>query len=340
MKVVVIRFSSLGDCVLLCPFLGHLKHSGVQEITVVTRRAFAEVFAAATSVDRVIAIDDKAGWRGIRQIVGSLRNRGNLVIDAHASTRSRLVAAGLGGAVCSVKKYYRQRLALILFKKPCRIPTIAERYSALGEQLGLPPVSEATGGIDVPALVMERIGRKLVGDDSPLVAVAPGSRWPMKRWGAAKFAELVRRLVDNHGCRVVLLGDERDANATRTIASGLEGRVTDLTGSTGILEAAAAIRHSIAFIGNDSGLMHLAEAVDVPVIALFGPTVEEFGYFPSLPASRVVERDIPCRPCSRNGSRPCPKGTQECLVEIPVAPVEKAFADLAKAPAPVHGVSR
>jgi heptosyltransferase-2 len=94
------------------------------------------------------------------------------------------------------------------------------------------------------------------------------------------------------------------------------------------MEAAAVIQGAATFIGNDSGLMHLAEAVGVPVIALFGPTVEAFGYYPSLGASRVVERDISCRPCSRNGSRRCPKGTQECLTAIPVEPVAEAFADL------------
>ena len=66
----------------------------------------------------------------------------------------------------------------------------------------------------------------------------------------------------------------------------------------------------------------------VPVLGLFGPTVEAFGYFPTGAGSRVFEREIGCRPCSRNGSRRCPKGTQECLVEVPVAPVERALADL------------
>ena len=84
--------------------------------------------------------------------------------------------------------------------------------------------------------------------------------------------------------------------------------------------------------------MHLAEAVGVPVLALFGPTVDAFGYYPSRPDSKVVERDIPCRPCSRNGSRTCPRGTQECMVEIDVDTVENAFSDLVSGTGPSHYV--
>jgi heptosyltransferase-2 len=63
------------------------------------------------------------------------------------------------------------------------------------------------------------------------------------------------------------------------------------------------------------------------VVALFGPTVESFGYFPSLPGSRVIERNLACRPCSRNGSTPCPKGTVECLRAIGPESVLATVAD-------------
>ena len=152
----------------------------------------------------------------------------------------------------------------------------------------------------------------------------------MKQWGIDKYTELAKRIVDKHGCRLILVGDSKDGKAAERIATALGDRAIDLTGRTGIIETAAAIQRSFAFVGNDSGLMHVAEAVGVPVVALFGPTVEAFGYYPSLEASQVVERDLPCRPCSRNGSRNCPKGTQECLTGIPVEPVEDAFNELVR----------
>jgi heptosyltransferase-2 len=338
MKIVVIRFSSLGDCTLLCPFLDHLKSHGATEIAVVTKRAYIELFAAVRAVDRIVAIDDKAGWRGLAQVVRSLRNRGYRVIDAHNNWRSRVVARGLGGSAARIRKYYRERVGLILFKRRSEIPTVSARYSALGERLGFPRMATAAGGIQVPKKTIDAVGARLPRTGSKIVAMAPGSRWPMKQWGVEKFAAVARRITDEYNCHIVLLGDREDEEVAERVSSGLGSNVTNLAGRTGILEAAAAIQHAIAFIGNDSGLMHVAEAVGVPVVAVFGPTVEAFGYYPSLAASKVIERDIGCRPCSRNGSRPCPKGTQECMTGIPVEPVVEAFTDLVEERGPAHRV--
>ncbi len=338
MKVFVIRFGALGDCILLCPFLRHLKASGIDDVTVVTKRAYAGLFAAAVGVDRVVAITEGAGARGLWQVVRSHRADDAALIDAHGSTRSRILGMGLGGSGVRIKKYYPQRLGLILLKRPCRIPRVVERYSELGESLGLPPMKARVGGIEVPASAKRAADSLLAGVAGDMVCLAPGSRWPMKTWGVENYTELTRRLVFEFGYHVVLVGDKRDAETTAPIAREIRERVTDLIGRTEILETAAVIERSFVFIGNDSGLMHLAEAVGVPVIALFGPTVEAFGYYPSLAESKVVERSIPCRPCSRNGRRPCPRGTQECLAGIPVDSVEEALWDLVEKRGPARYV--
>jgi heptosyltransferase-2 len=227
-----------------------------------------------------------------------------------------------------MKKYYRQRLGLILFKIKRDIPTVSARYSELGEALGFPALEQPAGGIDVPAAVRDRIRTRLAGLEGGTVSVAPGSRWPMKRWGMEKYLALTRLIVERMGLNVVLLGDRTDIETTAPISNAFGRNVINLAGQTSILEAAAVMEHTVAFVGNDSGLMHLSEAVGVPIVALFGPTVENFGYFPSNPRSRVIERGLGCRPCSRNGSRHCPKGTQECLTQIPVESVERALTDL------------
>lgn len=327
MKIVVIRFSSLGDCTLLCPFLDHLKKHGATEITVLTKRRFAELFSAATGVDRIIALEEGSGWRGLKQMVDACGDH-DCVIDAHNTMRSRLVARGLGGADACFNKRYAGKLGLIWLKRRASLPTISRCYSALGERLGFPPMERAAGGIQVTAAAKARRDAMLEHIDGDYVVVAPGSRWSMKRWGDHKYFELARRITKEYGYHIVLLGDRNDKLLTSQIASSLGDKVTDLAGSTSILESAAALARSVAFVGNDSGLMHVAEAVAVPVVAVFGPTVEAFGYFPSLERSRVVERALSCRPCSRNGSRWCPKGTQECMTEISVDSVAEAFDNL------------
>ena len=328
MNVLVIRFSSLGDCILLCPFLEHLKKSGAVEVTIVTKLAYAELFGAATGVDRIVALAPGGGLNGLFAIVRSQRHRDAVVIDAHNNWRSRLLSRGLGGAEARIEKFYRERVELILYKEQHTIPTISERYSALGEPLGMSAMECRPGGIHVPEAARER-ATSLMGDRvRPFVAVAPGSRWPMKEWALDKFEALAEHIAERYDQDIVLLGDASDAAATAQFASRLGERAVDLAGRTSVTECASILERATAFVGNDSGLMHLAEAMDTPVLALFGPTVEAFGYYPSLPGSKVVERALDCRPCSRNGGRDCPLGTQACLRDIPVGAAEEAFADL------------
>jgi len=328
MRILVIRFSSLGDCILLCPLIEHLKAQGADEVAVVTKTVYAELFAAVRGLDRIVALEPAAGLAGIRRVIEACRGRDYLVIDAHNTTRSRLVSMGLGGAEARIKKYYPQRLGLIILKRQTNLPSVGGRYSTLAESLGFPAVEKTVGGIRVPDAARSRVDPLIPQNGRRTVVVAPGSRWPMKQWGEEKFLELTRRMTENYGCNVILIGDEREASTTGRIHGSVTKYTTDLAGRLSIMETAAVIERSEGFLGNDSGLMHLAEAVDVPVLGLFGPTVETFGYYPTAPGSKVMERDIGCRPCSRNGSRRCPKGTQECLVEIPVEPVVRAFADL------------
>ena len=328
MKYLVIRFSSLGDCILLCPLLEHLKATGADEVVVLTKRAYADVFACATGVDRVVALDTSSGPGALWSIGNWFRGADYTVIDAHASWRSRIVGWRVGRVDARIDKDTNDRLGLILFKRDVTLPTMLQRYARLCQPIGLEVPSLLPGGFRVPdgaALT----ARQAMGD-AEFLAIAPGSRWPAKRWhGFARLADALPR-----DTRILLVGDAADRAHTTPIAAALGDRCLDLTGRATLTETAAHIARCRTFIGNDSGLMHLAEAVGVPVVAVFGPTVDAFGYFPSLPASRVVERRLACRPCSRNGATPCPKRTGECLTRIPVDAVAHAVATLGDASAP------
>lgn len=330
MDAFVIRFSSLGDCVLLCPLLERLKQACGGEVVVLTKRAYADLFAAARGVDRVVAIDEGSTLRDLLRIADEWRARGAVVIDAHASWRSRVVAARMGGAAARIEKHTGARLKLIVFKRNVTLPTMLDRYAKLGAVAGAGTAPLAPGGLGIEAELARRAEHAMRGD-TPFVAVAPGSRWPSKRWPG--YAAVCATLAES-GVRILLVGDDRDRAAAAPIAGALQDRCVDLTGRAHLMETAAHLARCRAFLGNDSGLMHLAEAVGVPVVGLFGPTVREFGYFPSLPHSRTIERRLACRPCSRNGATPCPKGTVECLRQIPPHAVVGALTTLFDESAP------
>jgi ADP-heptose:LPS heptosyltransferase len=95
------------------------------------------------------------------------------------------------------------------------------------------------------------------------------------------------------------------------------GRAVSLAGELDLLATAAALVHCEVVVTNDSGLLHVAEAVGRPVVALFGPTSPQFGYAPFRPDSRLLRRPPPCSPCSKNGARPCHRPTHACMDDMP-----------------------
>jgi len=328
MKFLVIRFSSLGDCILLAPLLGHLKQSGAEEVVVLTKRAYADIFACTNGVDRVVALDRPAGAGALWRMAGEFRDRDYTIIDAHASWRSRVAGWRAGHVDARIQKHTRERLGLIVLKRRAVLPTMLERYARLCEPVGITVPRLLPGGLRPPAEAARAASRAMNGDS--FIAVAPGSRWVTKRWNG--FAQLCDMLAGES--KILLVGDAADREFTAPIAKALGGRALDIAGALPLMHAAAHVARCRAFVGNDSGLMHLAEAVGVPVVSLFGPTVEAFGYYPSLPRSRTIERAIACRPCSRNGSTPCPRRTGECLTVIPPATVAGAVLSLFDASAP------
>ena len=115
----------------------------------------------------------------------------------------------------------------------------------------------------------------------------------------------------------VFLGSNKERSLCRRIIRGAELKnAVNLAGKTGILEAAAIVDCCDLLVGNDSGPMHIANAVKTDVIALFGPTDRTLGFFPYRPNDKVFEQDLPCRPCSKHGGPKCPKGHFKCMKDL------------------------
>ncbi len=322
MKVIIIRFGSLGDCILLCPLPRALRDAGASDITIITKAAFAPVFENCDGVDRVLAYDPGQETTRLRTL---LRNAPphDRVVDAHNTMRSRWVARQLGGADGRFSKQYGARLGLIVFKRSAELPTMLQKYQRTAIDAGFAVPTLTPGGLTPPPSAEETAADLLVGVSTQPIAFAPGSRWPSKQWPG--FAELVDKLDPQ--TPIVCLGDNGDRQTCESVAERF-ANVTNLAGKTDLMTTAAILRRSRCLVSNDSGLMHMAEAVGTPVTAVFGPTTEAFGYYPSLPGSRVVERRLACRPCSRNGAIPCPKRNLECLTRIPADAVAQAVREV------------
>jgi heptosyltransferase-2 len=174
----------------------------------------------------------------------------------------------------------------------------------------------------VEALMRE----KLTNPRRPFIALAPGSVWGTKRWPF--YPELALRLVDQFN--IVIVGGNADAEAGDLIVAQVpQGCAVNAAGRVGILGSAAIIGRAEALVTNDSAPQHLASAMNTPTLAIFGPTVPEFGFGPLAERSRVLgHTGLDCRPCDRHGPQKCPLGHWRCMREISADDVAAAAREL------------
>jgi heptosyltransferase-2 len=162
----------------------------------------------------------------------------------------------------------------------------------------------------------------------PLFAVAPGARWATKRWPVARFASVAQTLAQAQQAAVVVLGSAEDSQLAQQLCQQLSVPVLNSTGKLSLMHTAALLQQCRLLLSNDSGLMHMAAALRVPVVAIFGPTVQEFGFYPFKASAEVVSAALACRPCSTKGSMRCPRGHHQCMQQVTAADVLTAASKI------------
>lgn len=330
-NILIVRFSSIGDILLLTPLLRALRRRHPEaRITVVTRAGFAPLLDHNPHLNEVI------GWnpatplaelgRRLRETAFSHR------LDLHGSLRSRALRWHARGRWTTYPKHRVAREILIRAKKDVyrdRRP-VAERYFDAARELDVVP----DGGsleLFLPRTALEAAdaflsGRGL-GTQRQLIAIAPGAAHFTKRWPPHHWIALVRRLIEA-GNDVVALGGPEDLAVGEAVTAAGEERAASAAGAFDLLGSAALLKRVRALVAGDTGLMHLATAVGTPVVALFGPTVEAFGFFPYHAKATVLQRDLSCRPCSSHGGPVCPLKHHRCLQDLQPIDVLEALRRL------------
>ncbi|MGH7699547.1 MAG: glycosyltransferase family 9 protein, partial [Gemmatimonadales bacterium] len=173
----------------------------------------------------------------------------------------------------------------------------------------------------------ERLLRE-AGIGDRFVALAPGSIWGSKRW--PHYAQLACRLASG-GIPIVTVGGPEDAPLGVEIVAAVEragGRAVNACGTLSLREAGALLGQAAVLVTNDSAPLHLAQAVETPTVAIFGPTVPEFGFGPRGPRDEALGvKGLPCRPCHRHGPPACPLGHHRCMRELSVEHVLHAVEE-------------
>ena len=326
--MLLVRFSSIGDIVLTTPLVRALARRHPEaRLVYVTKRAMAPLVADNPHLTQVVALEPDEPVRHLARRLRALTPAPTHGLDLHGSLRSLALRALVRCRWSGYRKRKLARTALIAAKLDlyrARAP-VAERYFEAARALDLRP----DGGppeFFLGSGAKARAGQWLAQRgllDTPLVALAPGAAHATKRWPLAHWIALAERLRAA-GYRPVVLGGPED----RGIAQQLAPQAESAAGEFSLQETGALLARARALVSGDTGVMHMATGVGTPVVALFGPTVEAFGFFPYRARSIVLERDLECRPCSAMGSATCPLGHHRCLVDLAPADVVAAVERL------------
>ena len=365
-KILVIRFGSLGDVLLTAPVITALrrKYTGAEIQYLVHGRYRSLVQRFDPAPDKCIPFPPDTSAAELPAFARNLnREKYDLVIDLHDSLRSRVVRRFLEAPAVKIYRKPRLKRGLLFYlwinSFPADFSVVDEylRYAGLDLQPGERRPRMAIGQSEIEA------ASNKFGLQTGYIAVVPGAAWPQKSWPYQRYVDLLRRTgaqtfeqqsppgmparAEEAGDgQLVLLGGPENAicghieaalseapkNGSHTgglVGAGADG-VLNLQGRTSLDEALAVLAGSRFVIGSDTGLVHAAEATDVPVIMILGPTSQESGARTHHPHSLVHQVDLWCRPCSQNGRRQCYRSEQFCLTKISVDEVFSSVERLAR----------
>lgn len=330
-RILAVRFSAIGDIVLTTPLLRAIRGRHPQaHVTFLTRAAYAPLLSDNPRLDEVIAWDPRTP---LRELIRDLKSRPfTHRLDLHGSLRSGRIRRALGGRWGRYPKHRLARAMLIRTRRNFYRDTrhVVERYFDAAKRLDVTPDGnpaelylrrEAFAAADA-FLEAHRLGR-----ERTLLAVAPGAAHATKQWPERHWLALMGRLTAR--ADVVILGGPAEAALAARLVEAGGARAASAAGRFDLQGTAALVKRSRALAAGDTGVMHMATAVGTPVVALYGPTVEAFGFFPYRARAAVLQRtDLACRPCSAMGGPRCPLGHHRCMEEILPDDVEAALRRL------------
>ncbi|RZK20335.1 MAG: glycosyltransferase family 9 protein [Hymenobacter sp.] len=319
MKILVLRFSSIGDIVLTTPVVRQLKTQvpGAQ-VHFATKPAYRSLLEANPYVDRTHVLSGS-----LRELVRELRaERFDFIVDLHNNLRTQLIRLQLPGVLGrAFDKLNFQKWLLVNFKINQLPPVhIVDRYRAAAAPFG---IRDDGGGLDyfIPPGQEVDVAAVLPAGfrAGQYVAVAIGAQHATKRLPPEKLIELVAKLAPRP---VVLLGGPEDESTGHIIELAFQKALRSLThpliynacGQFTLHQSASLVQQSAFVVSHDTGLMHIAAAFGKEIFSVWGNTVPQFGMYPYRTPFQALEvLGLPCRPCSKIGFAKCPQGHFRCM---------------------------
>ena len=316
-RILIIHTAFIGDIVLSTPLVKKLKEVYPwSDITYVTTPVGASILRNNPNISEIIEYDKRGkhkGLKGIYQLGKRLKYENfNLVITPHRYLRSSVLSWLTGSPV---RKGYKNAAASFLYTE--KIPYDRNKHAVEKLLSFVSGKEEKRYEIELypNKQDIKKVNEMLTGyGEKKLILLAPGSKWFTKKWPLEYFNEVIGQLMNREDIITGIIGgaDELALN----IVTG--GNIVDFRGKTTLLELAELIRRSELVLTNDSSPIHIASAwKNVKILAIFGPTVKELGFFPWSKNSIIFETEgLLCRPCSLHGGDKCPQKHFKCMLDI------------------------
>lgn len=325
-KVLIIRFSSIGDIVLTTPVIRSLKlaHPEV-EVHYLTKAGFAPILQHNPYIDQLHLLTSD-NWKSLMQVLKAANF--DHIIDLHHNLRTLRIKWALRRPSSSFDKQNLRKFRMVHLKAhSLTIPHIVDRYLATLRPLGIQPDGKGLDfflSSEIEAKADAIWAESEISRQGPPLAIVLGATYATKRWIPEYFVEFIQA----YGKPVVLLGGPDAIEEAKLIKESVDIPLIDAVGTYPLLTAAALMKRCQAVLSHDTGFMHIAAAFGMSIYSLWGNTVPEFGMTPYQSPHKILEvQDLSCRPCSKIGFDQCPKGHFACMRNLTPEQVLQAMEE-------------
>ena len=317
----------MGDILLTFPLVSYFKHKYPQcKITFLAKSEYQELLYLNKEIDEVILFDKKI------DTIASFRNKirtnhFDYIFDLHNNPRSNLFCLFNGVKRSLFNKHSIRKWLLVKFKINLlkKYPHISTRYFLSLEKFRLLEkkdfkIFQTNYKIPVTEEEINEFHTKFpfLNNYDKIIGLCPTARHKTKMYPQDKIVQIGKKLISDNKTAVLILGSGNEFEYCEKIRIQIsDNNYFNLAGKTSIRETSIALNECNLVITNDTGLMHLTALLNIPLIAIFGSTVKEFGFFPTgMNASVIENNNLKCRPCSHIGLPRCPKGHFKCMKDI------------------------
>lgn len=312
LKILVIRFSSIGDIVLTSPVIRCLKNQIADaEIHFLTKEPYAEIVENNPNISKVFTIKAYTD-----EVIALLKaEQYDYIIDLHDNIRSRQVSAALKSKTFRYNKQRFRRFLLIRFKIDALHTHVVDRYfeavsplQVINDGNGLDFFIPEKGHLGAEKLPFTHIAGYCV--------IAIGTKHFTKTIPLQKLEELCQKI----SIPIILLGDMHDAYNGTQLEKIDNFKIYNACGKFSITQSASVIQRAKFVITGDTGMMHIAAALNKRIISIWGGTDKRLGFYPyqnsSVNSVLIENTMLKCRPCSKHGLSACPKGHFNCMNQL------------------------